>query len=167
MRSILFGIRGAAEVSIPRRRAAEPVSDREIVSTRVIDAPRERVFRAWTDPVHLARWWGPKGFTNTFEVFDLRPGGEWRFVMHGPDGVDYRNESVFVEIVEPERVVFRHETGPIFQMTISFVEEAGKTRITFQQLFDTAAACEKVKVYAVDANEENFDRLEVELARMT
>ncbi len=94
-------------------------SDREIVSTRVFDAPRERVFQAWTDPEHLARWWGPKGFTNTFHEFDPRPGGVWGFVMHGPDGVDYKNRSVFVEIVKPERIVFDHVSGP---------REAGPTR---------------------------------------
>ena len=65
-------------------------TDREIVSTRVLDAPRELVFRAFSDPDLLARWWGPEGFTNTFHEFDLRPDGAWRFVMHGPDGTDYR-----------------------------------------------------------------------------
>ena len=69
------------------------MSDREIVTTRLLDWPRERVFRAWTDPAHLARWWGPKGFTNTFHEFDLRPGGLWRFVMHGANGADYQNKS--------------------------------------------------------------------------
>ena len=77
----------------------EPLSEREIVTTRVIDAPRERVFKAWTDPEHLAQWWGPKGFTNTFQEFDMRPGGAWRFVMPGPDGVDYKN--VFVNPFGP------------------------------------------------------------------
>jgi len=140
-------------------------SDRQIVSARVLDAPRERVFRAWTDPARLARWWGPKGFRNTLEEFDLRPGGVWRFVMHGPDGVDYKNKSVFVEIVEPERIVFQHESGPRFQVTATFAEQAGRTRLTFEMLFETAAACASVKRYAVDANEQNFDRLEAELAR--
>lgn len=140
------------------------VSDREIVSTRVFGVPRERVFQAWTDPLQLARWWGPKGFTNTFEVFDPKPGGSWRFVMHGPDGTDYRNESRFIEVAEPERIVFRHITGPLFQATATFADEGGGTRITWRMLFDTVEAYEKVKVYAVDANEENFDRLEALLA---
>jgi uncharacterized protein YndB with AHSA1/START domain len=141
-------------------------SDRKIVSTRAFDAPRELVFAAWTDPAHLAKWWGPKGFTNTFQEFDMRPGGIWRFVMHGPDGVDYKNESVFVEIVKPERIVFQHVSGPRFQVTATFAAEAGKTRVTFEMLFETAAECEKIKVYAVDANEQNFDRLEAQLRRM-
>jgi uncharacterized protein YndB with AHSA1/START domain len=146
--------------------SAEPFSDREIVTTRIIDAPRELVFKAWTDPEHLAQWWGPKGFTNTFQEFDMRPGGVWRFVMHGPDGVDYKNKSVFAEIVRPERIVFQHVSGPQFQVTVTFDEQAGKTRLTFHMLFDTAAECAKVKGFAVEANEQNFDRLEAQLATM-
>jgi uncharacterized protein YndB with AHSA1/START domain len=146
--------------------AAEAVPDRQIVSTRVLDAPRELVFEAWMDPHHLAQWWGPKGFTNTFEEFDMRPGGVWRFVMHGPNGDDYKNASVFVEVVKPERIVFQHVSRPRFRVTATFAELAGKTRVTFQMLFETAAECAKVKVYAVEANEQNFDRLEAQLARM-
>ena len=144
----------------------EPLADREIVTTRVIDAPRELVFKAWTDPEHLAQWWGPKGFTNTFQEFDMRPGGAWRFVMHGPDGVDYKNKSVFVEIVRPERIVFKHVSGPQFQVTATFTEQAGKSRLIFRMLFDTAAECAKVMGFAVEANEQNFDRLEAQLAKM-
>ena len=141
-------------------------ADRRIVTTRVLEAPRERVFRAWTEPDHLSRWWGPKGFTNTFEAFDPRPGGEWRFVMHGPNGANYKNHSVFVEIVRPERIVLQHASPPRFQLTATFVEDAGRTRVIFEQLFETAAECEKVKKFAVDANEQNLDRLEAELTRM-
>ena len=86
-------------------------SDCEIVSARTFAAPRERVFDAFRDPSHLARWWGPQGFSSTFEVFELRPGGAWRFVMRGPDGVDHPNESVFLAVEEPERIVFRHLSG--------------------------------------------------------
>jgi uncharacterized protein YndB with AHSA1/START domain len=149
-----------------RDSAAEPLSDRKIVNTRVVDAPRELVFKAWTDPDHLAQWWGPKGFTNTFQEFDFRPGGVWRFIMHGPDGVDYKNRSVFVEIVRPERIVFQHVSGPQFQVTATFAEQSGKTKLTFQMLFDTAAECDKVKGFAVEANEQNLDRLEAQLAKM-
>jgi len=153
-------------MSAKKEGSAEALSDREIVTTRVFDAPRELVFKAWTDPDHLAKWWGPKGFTNTFQEFDMRPGGVWRFIMHGPDGVDYKNKSVFVEVVKPERIVLQHVSGPRFQVTAAFAEEAGKTRLTFQMLFETAAECAKVKVYAVEANEQNFDRLEAQLATM-
>lgn len=81
---------------------------RACVHERLIDAPRERVFRALADPVHLARWWGPNGFSSTFEQFEFRPGGHWRLVMHGPDGTDYPNDNRFSEIVVPERVVIEH-----------------------------------------------------------
>jgi uncharacterized protein YndB with AHSA1/START domain len=141
-------------------------TDREIVTTRVLNAPRELVFKAWTDPDQLVQWWGPKGFTNTFHEFDLRPGGIWRFVMHGPDGVDYQNKSVFVEVVNPERIVFDHVSGPRFQVVATFAEQAGKTTLTFRMRFESAAECDKVKAFAVEGNEQNFDRLEARLAKM-
>jgi uncharacterized protein YndB with AHSA1/START domain len=138
----------------------------EIVNTRVIDRPRELVWNAWTNPEHLARWWGPKGFTNTFQEFDLTPGGAWRFVMHGPDGAHYQNEIMFIDIVKPERIVFDHVSGPRFEVTATFAEQSGQTRITFRMLFQSAAECARVKAFAVEANEQNFDRLEAELAEM-
>ena len=143
--------------------AGESAADRELVTSRVIDAPRERVFRAFGDPAELARWWGPNGFTSTSHEFDLRPGGRWRFVMHGPDGANYPNESVFVEVVPPERVVFQHESGPRFQMTITFSSEGAGTRVGWRQLFDTTAECRRVARFAVDANEQNLDRLAAHL----
>lgn len=138
-------------------------SAREIVTTRVVDAPRDRVFGAWTNPDQLARWWGPEEFTNTFCEFDLRPGGAWRFVMRAPDGIEYQNESVFVEIAAPERIVFRHITGPCFLVTVTFEDVDGKTRVTFRQAFESAAQRDKVAAFAVEANEQNLDRLEAEL----
>ncbi len=139
---------------------------REIVSTRVVDAPRERVFKAFADPDHLMHWWGPKGFRNTFHEFDFRPGGTWRFVMHGPDGIDYQNKSVFVEIVMPERIVFAHVSGPQFQMTIALAAQGGKTKISWRMLFESATERDNVAKFAVVANDQNFDRLEAELAKM-
>ncbi|HYE36775.1 SRPBCC family protein [Methylocaldum sp.] len=141
-------------------------ADREITSTRVFDVPRERMFQAWRDPARLAAWWGPKDFTNTFHEFDLRPGGIWRFIMHGPDGVDYPNESVFVEVVEPERIVFQHVSSPRFQMTVTFTEQAGRTRLDWRMLFESAVECDKVRAVCVEANEQNFDRLQAQLAKM-
>ena len=145
----------------------EARADREIVSTRVFDAPRERVFRAFSDPEVLARWWGPKGFTSTFHEFDLRPGGAWRFVMRGPDGTEYRNASDFVTVVSPERIVFQHHR-PMhrFQMTMTFAEDAGKTRLTWRMLFESAAELERVRPVVPAANEQNFDRLAAQLATM-
>ena len=140
-------------------------ADREIVSTRVFDAPRERVFRAFSDPRVLARWWGPDGFTSTFQEFDFRPGGAWRFVMHGPDGADYRNESAFIEVVSPERIVLEH-LRPMhrFLMTMTFAEEAGKTRLTWRLEFESVAERERVRAFIPAANEQNLDRLQAQLA---
>ena len=141
-------------------------SDREIITTRVFDAPRELVFRAWSEPDLIREWWGPKGFSNTFETFDFQAGGLWRFVMHGPNGADYQNEIRFVEIVPPERIVLQHTSGPCFQVTATFADEGGKTRLTFHQVFETVETYNQVKGYATPANEENMDKLAVVLARL-
>ena len=119
---------------------------RTIVTTRVFDAPRELVFEAWTNPKHLVQWWGPNGFTTTIRAIDVRPGGIWRFVMHGPDGVDYENRIVYNEIVKPERLVYSHGGGddvePVqFHVTVTFEDQGGKTRLTLHQsLFESVTA---------------------------
>jgi uncharacterized protein YndB with AHSA1/START domain len=139
---------------------------REILSSRVIDAPREKVFKAFADPTHLARWWGPSGFRNTFEEFDFRPGGIWRLTMHGPDGTDYPNRSVFLDIREPSRIVFEHDAPHEFRMTIALHDATGKTRLEWRMRFESAAERDRTAMYAVTANEQNFDRLEAELDSM-
>jgi uncharacterized protein YndB with AHSA1/START domain len=137
------------------------IIDREIVSTRIFSISREIVFKAWIDPHHLAHWWGPKDFTCTFEVFEPKPDGLWKFVMHGPNGIDYHNKSVFREIVAPQRIVFQH-LKPMhkFQVTATFDDLGEKTRLTFRMLFDSVDECERVKLFAIESNEQNFDRLE-------
>src|SRR5262245_19575549 len=132
---------------------------REIVSSRVIGKPREAVFGAFSDPSVLAKWWGPNGFTNTIQEFDLRPGGAWRLVMHGPDGTDYLNVSGFVEVVPAERVVYDH-LGPIhrFRMTMTYADEGEGTRLTWRMRLDADEA-EKIRRVVTEANEQNFDRL--------
>ena len=140
----------------------------EIVSSRIVQASREIVFAAWTDANHLKNWWGPAGFTNSFNEFDLRPGGKWSFIMHGPDKGNYPNECEFIKIEKPTLIAWKRYSKPIFQVVATFEEVAAdKTKIIFRQIFDTAKECNKVKAFAVDKNEENFDRLEVELAKMT
>ncbi|HTL69831.1 MAG TPA: SRPBCC family protein [Candidatus Eisenbacteria bacterium] len=141
------------------------VADREIVSTRLLAAPREKVFAAFSDPKALAAWWGPKGFTNRFRTFEFKPGGTWLFEMIGPTGTVYENESRFVEIVRPERIVFDHlRTHHRFLMTITLADEVGKTRIVWRMTFETPAEREKVKAFVPEANEQNFDRLEAHLS---
>ncbi len=116
---------------------------RAIVGTRVYDAPRDLVFSVWTDPKHLAQWWGPIGFTTTTHSFDFRPGGVWRFVMHGPDGRDYQNRVTFDDIIPPERISYHHGGGddvePVrFKTTVVFEDLGGKTRITWRGEFPSA-----------------------------
>jgi uncharacterized protein YndB with AHSA1/START domain/predicted enzyme related to lactoylglutathione lyase len=145
----------------------ESLPDREIISTRVTNAPRELVWKAWTDPKHLAQWWGPNGFTNTFHEFDEKPGGHWRYVMHSPDGHDYKNHSVVLVTAKPERIVLEHLSSPQFLLVATFKEEGGKTKISFRQIFRSAAECEKMKPLCVSANEQNLDRLEAQLKKMS
>ncbi len=137
---------------------------RDIVSGRIVSWPRAMVFQAFAEAEQIAAWWGPKGFTNTFESFDFRPGGSWRFVMHGPDGKDYRNESVFGAISAPSEITIDHVSGPKFTLTVRLDDLPGRTRISWRMRFPTAAERDRVAVYAVPANEENLDRLEALLA---
>jgi uncharacterized protein YndB with AHSA1/START domain len=120
-----------------------------MIGTRVLDAPRTRVFDMWSDPKHLAQWWGPDGFTTTTSAFDLRAGGVWRFVMHGPDGRDYQNRIVFEEVVRPERIVYRHtgeeDVEPVqFRTTVTFEDLGGKTRLTLHARFPSREDRERV-----------------------
>jgi uncharacterized protein YndB with AHSA1/START domain len=142
------------------------MSSDDIVTTRLIDASPEQLFEAVSDPAQLALWWGPQGFTNTFAEFDFRPGGAWNFTMHDPEGTDYPNESEFVEIEKPGRIVFDH-LRPMhwFRMTMTFVPESGKTRLTWQMRFESRAESDKFREFIVIANEQNLDRLEAHLAR--
>lgn len=147
--------------------------DREITATRIFDAPRDLVFQMWTDPQHIGQWWGPRGFTTTTYNMDVRPGGIWRFVMHGPDGTDYQNKITFIEIVKPERLVYKHggdkEVEPVnFQVTVTFEEQGGKTKLTMQMFFPSAAARTfTVEKYgAVEGLTQTLGRLEEYLAKM-
>jgi uncharacterized protein YndB with AHSA1/START domain len=139
----------------------------EIVSSRIVHAPRELVFTAWTDPRHLANWWGPAGFTNTFYEFDLRPGGRWRFIMHGPGKGNYPNECEFIQIDKPSLIAWKRISRPLFNVVVQFGEvPGGKTEIIFKMIFDSPGECNKIRSFAPDKNEENFDRLEKELKTM-
>jgi uncharacterized protein YndB with AHSA1/START domain len=141
-------------------------SDREIVVTRVFDAPRALVFKASTDPKHLAHWWGPNGFSITTYEMDFKPGGVWRFVMHGPDGTDYENRITYDEIVRPERLVYRHGGGddvePVqFHTTVTFEDVGGKTKVTMRGVFASAEERDRVaqKYGAVEGAKQHLERL--------
>jgi uncharacterized protein YndB with AHSA1/START domain len=148
----------------------DSTADREIVLSRVFDAPRELVFKAWTDSKHVAQWWGPNGFTTTVQEMDVRPGGVWRFVMHAPNGVDYPNKIVFVEVVEPERLVYNHGSGeegdPGFEAIVTFADEGGKTRLSIRQLYATTAERDYVarEYHAVEMGNQTLQRFAEYLA---
>jgi len=142
----------------------EPVirtDEPEMVITRILNAPRELVFRVWTEPEHIKHWWGPNGFTNTISKMEFRPGGIWEFVMHGPDGTDYPNVNEFVEIVKPEKIVLKHGHEPVFFMTVTFEEIGNKTRLTLRNRFESAEVFDMaVKKYgAAEGLKQNVDRL--------
>ena len=139
----------------------------EIVTTRIINFPIELCFEAWSNPNHLKNWWGPKGFTNTFSEFDFRVGGKWTFIMHGPEKGNYPNEVEFIKIDKPNLIAWKRHSKPLFQIHTTFEAVTEKsTRIIFKMLFDSVEECNKLKPFVVDKNEENFDKLEVELNKM-
>lgn len=142
-------------------------SDRELVISRVIRAPRELVFDAWTDPEHISLWWGPHGFTTTTHEMAFRPGGVWRFIMHGPDGTDYINKIVYTEIVRPQRICYDHgdDEGPQFKAIITFEEQGGGTKLTLQMICATPIQLEGMKKFgAVEGGEQTLERLDAYLA---
>ncbi|KAM3099108.1 SRPBCC domain-containing protein [Phormidesmis sp. 146-12] len=113
----------------------EALSDREIVITRILNAPRELVFKAWTEPQHLEKWWGPKGFTTRVTAIDFRPGGEWCYVMIAPDGTEYPSKGVFQEIIPPERIVSTDEFGDgIEQVLDADLPQGMVTTVLFEAL---------------------------------
>jgi uncharacterized protein YndB with AHSA1/START domain len=149
------------------------IEGRELIVTRIFNAPRKLVFKAWTDPEHLPHWWGPEGFTITVQEIDIKPGGVWRYIMHGPDGADYDNKIDYIEVVSPERIVYTHGDGGSeddeqFHVTATFVEQGDKTELTMRSLFKSAAELEKViKEYgAIEGAKSTLDRLEQQLATM-
>lgn len=116
--------------------------DCEIVTTRIVNAPINLAYKAWIDQDHLKNWWGPKGFTNTFNEFDLHPGGKWIFTMHGPDKGNYHNECEFIKIDKPNLIAWKRHSKPLFQVVATFEEVSGdSTKIVFKMIFDSAEEC--------------------------
>ena len=144
-----------------------PESEREIVVSREIDAPRELVWKAMTDPKQVVLWWGPRGFTTSIETMDLRTGGSWKLTMRGPDGAEYPNRSTFVEVVEPERIVYDHGggrkggKGAHFRATWTFEDLGGRTRLTGRMVFPTPEdRAHVIKEYdAVEGGKQTLARL--------
>jgi uncharacterized protein YndB with AHSA1/START domain len=180
----------AAERSSPGTPATQPTAgEREFVVSRVFDAPRELVWKAWTDPKHMAKWWGPKAFTNPVCELDVRPGGAHRIVMRSPDGVEYPIKGVYREVVEPERLVMtldcsehpvewhnlvkpyrrKEERNPAGEMlsTVTFEDLDGRTKLTVRTLFDSAAIRDAIlKMGMTEGWSQSLERLGEHLARM-
>ncbi|WP_316735033.1 SRPBCC family protein [Pedobacter aquatilis] len=132
----------------------------EIVSSRTVNYPIELVFEAFSNPKHLQNWWGPIGFTNTFNEFEFREGGKWSFIMHGPDKGNYPNECEFIKIDKPNLIAWKRYSKPLFQVLFTFEAIEHSTKIVFKMLFDTAKESDKLRPFVIDKNEENFDKLE-------
>jgi uncharacterized protein YndB with AHSA1/START domain len=142
--------------------------DRELIITRTLNAPVELVWEAWTKPEHIANWWGPNDFTTTISTMDMVPGGEWNLVMHGPDGTDYINKSIFKEIIPFKKIVYEHISYPWILATIDFEEQGEQTLINWHMLFESAEEfIEVVKVYkAAEGLKQNVEKLVVYLEGM-
>ena len=133
-------------------------------TSRELPAPPESVFAAIQDPVRLARWWGPDGFTNTFHTFEFRQGGSWLFTMHGPDGTDYPNQSEFLEIVPNSMVRIKHINLPRFELTISIVPSTVGTLVSWDGIFENHEFAENMRQFLETANEQNLNRLAHEVS---
>jgi len=154
--------------------AQSATADREIVISRLINAPRDLFFEAFTEVRHLSRWWGPEGFTTTTQAFEFRVGGEWEFVMHGPDGTDYQEWISYTQIVPPERIELLHgefRGDPnAFESVVTFAAEGVATRIEMRTLFPTRALRDEAveKYHAIEGGQQTLDNLAayvIEVAR--
>jgi len=149
-------------------------ADREIVITRLINAPRELVYEVWTKPEHVQNWWGPNGFTITNHEMEVKPGGVWRFMMHGPNGMNFPERIVFNEVVKPERLAYTHGSDDpndpnVFETTVTFEKQGNKTLLTMKAIFPTAEERERVvKEYgALEGGKQTINKLEEYLAKLT
>ncbi len=132
-------------------------------TSREIPATVEQVFAAISNPERLARWWGPAGFTNTFNLCEFKTGGRWSYIMHGPDGKNYKNESVFSEIESPKKIVIQHVSGPKYRLTIGLAASAAGTVVSWSQEFESPEVAGRIEHIVVPANEQNLDRLTTEV----
>src|ERR1700750_694434 len=146
---------------------AEPATaDREIVISRLLSAPRELVCEAFTEVRHLSRWWGPEGFTTTTRAFEFRVGGEWNFVMHGPDGTDYQEWISWTEIVPPERIALLHGESRgdpnAFESVLTFAADGAATRLEMRTVFPTKEMRDEVveKYHAIEGGEQTLRKLD-------
>jgi uncharacterized protein YndB with AHSA1/START domain len=135
---------------------------RELSISRLLNAPIELVWEVWTNHEHLKNWWGPNGFTNTISKMDVNPGGHWDLVMHGPDGTDYKNKSVFKEIIRHKKIVYEHITAPKFLATIEFESRGNTTFMNWHALFESKEQLTQViKTFKADEGlRQNVEKLD-------
>jgi uncharacterized protein YndB with AHSA1/START domain len=133
-------------------------------SHRVLSCQPQAVFDAFARPELLTRWWGPNGFSSTFEVFEFRPGGRWTFVLQGPNGAHFPNESVFLELHAPSRLVIHHVSSPRYVLTVTIAADEAGAAITWDQEFEDATVAARIRHIVEPANEQNLDRLASVLA---
>ena len=141
-------------------------TEREISISRLFNAPVDLVWEVWTNPDHIKNWWGPDGFTNTIQLMDVKKGGEWNFTMHGPDGTDYKNKSIFREIVKFKKLVYEHVSSPKFLATVEFESQGEKTFIKWHMLFESKEQfIQVVKTFKADEGlKQNIEKLNNYLA---
>lgn len=147
---------------------------RELIVVRTFDAPVSLVWEAWTNPEHLINWWGPKGFTNTFYEINIKPGGVWRFMMHGSDGVDYPNRIIFSEVVKYEKLSYAHDSDKendtdLFEVNVLFEKQEQQTKLTMTMRFASAEVRDKIvkAAGAIEGAKQTTDRLEEQLKKMS
>lgn len=142
--------------------------DREISISRLLDAPVDIVWEVWIRAVHIANWWAPNGFTNTIGRMEVEPEGQWDLVMHGPDGTDYKNKSIFKEVVPFRKLVYEHVTGPKFTATILFDARGEQTFLSWTMVFESREEfINTVKTYKADEGlKQNIEKLSVFLEKM-
>lgn len=134
-------------------------------TSRLIPANQRHIFEAFKNPEILAKWWGPAGFSNTFSQFEFKTNGKWVFTMHGPDGKNYPNESVFEEIISDEKIVIRHIVQPFFTLTVQISGTENGSRVEWIQEFETEETAQKIANIVIPSNEQNLDRLTAELRK--
>ncbi|MET0426010.1 MAG: SRPBCC family protein [Actinoplanes sp.] len=140
-------------------------ADREIVISRVVGAPRELVFAAFSEVRHLSQWWGPAGFSTTTRAFEFRADGVWDFVMHGPDGTDYPEWITFTEIVPPERIVLLHgerrDDPNAFVSVLTFAADGAATRLEMRTVFPTRELRDEAveKYHAIEGGRQTLNNL--------
>lgn len=140
-------------------------TDREIRFSRLLNAPIELVWEVWTNPEHIKNWWGPNGFTNTISKMDVQPEGEWNLIMHGPDGTDYINESIFKEVIKHRKIVYEHISVPKFTSTITFESLGNQTQLDWLMLFEDKEQLIQVvkKFNAAEGLKQNVEKLQAYL----